>query len=172
MRLLKHFQIIKFIFITLFWCILILFQPVRILRHICQLHIPRKDPSPLPEVIIVLQVNEATDQLLLSLGSCFALVDKINDYMFIKSTIIGIDSTIQLWSMVDPVIVNIKDLFFELLPLLYLELFNHWRVSYHLLNTILAESYDSIWNSPEIISWVGDLGCVKIWFKHLLAFDS
>ena len=172
MRLLKHFQIIEFIFITCFWCILILFQPVRILRHISQLHIPRKDPGPLPEVIVVLQVNEATDQLLLSLGSCFALVDEINDDVFIKSTIIGIDSAIQLWSMLDPVIINIKDLFFELLPLLYLELFNHCRVSFHLLNAILAESYDSIWNSPEIISWVGDLGCVKIWFKHLLAFDS
>ena len=152
MRLLKHFQIIEFIFITLFWCILILFQPVRILRHISQLHIPGKDPGPLPEVIIVLQVNEATDQLLLSLGSRFALVHKINNYMFIKSTIIGIDSAIQLWSILDPVIINIKDLFFELLPFLYLELFDECRVSFHLLNTILAESYDSIWNSPEIIS--------------------
>jgi hypothetical protein len=118
------------------------------LRSVCELKIVRKYSGSLPEVVVVLQIDETVDQLLLCFSSCFSFIHKVNDNMLIQSTVVGVGCSIELCSILNSVIINVKYLIFKPFPFHYLELINQIWIIIQFLNSILTKSNNSIWNSP------------------------
>jgi hypothetical protein len=112
MRLFKDFEIPILIMLRDISIVLSLLLPE--LEHIIidlehnQFQIPGEDLCPLPEVIVVPQINEQVDNFLLGLLPLFTFFNEKHDEMFIKCTVAGVDAAVKLGGMLDAVVVDVE----------------------------------------------------------------
>ncbi len=70
MGLLEYLEVIMFVFFIFLGSIVSFLDPAWVyLRSVCELKIVRKYSGSLPEVVVVLQIDETVDQLLLCFSS-------------------------------------------------------------------------------------------------------
>ena len=70
----------------------------------------------LPVVYKVLERGKEFNDTFLDLRSDFIFVSEVQDEMLLQAQVSVVDSTIDFWSMEDPMVINVVDLLFKLSP--------------------------------------------------------
>lgn len=88
----------------------------RSLSHLGKPHVLSELLGSSPVVVVIPQVDEQVNNLFLGLSPGSVVVQEKHKKVLVEGAIVGVHRPVELWCVLDPMIVDVKERLFELEP--------------------------------------------------------